>query len=54
MRILLADDEPPILKLCRQMFEGSGFQVLQAMGKVQLRVPVLVMPGHYPDDVIEN
>jgi hypothetical protein len=36
------------------MFEGSGFQVLQAMGNVQLRVPVLVMLGHYPDDVIEN
>lgn len=86
MRILLADDEPSIFKLCRQMLEGSGFEVevaadaldairsktfdlvipdpkipkldgfevLQTMGKEQLSVPVLVITGHYPDDVIEN
>ena len=87
MRVLLADDEPDIRDLYRQMLEGCGYQVDEAedgrevldlieVGTFDLvildlymphvdgfealemlrakdsQVPVIVMTGYYPDDVV--
>ena len=87
MKILVADDEPEILNLYREMLEGCGHKVITAqdgrealgrfaagdydlvvmdlhmpnmdgfeciaeMQKQRKQVPVIVMTGYYPDDVI--
>ena len=87
MRILLADDEPQIRRLYREMLEGNGyevtvaedgtdvmeriaeadhdlmvldlympnmdgFEVLKALQAEEQHVPVIVMTGHFPDDVV--
>lgn len=89
MRILLADDEPQVRWLYRQMLVGSGFEVeaasdgLDALSKVMSEpfdlmildlkmprldgfevlarmkeaekdVPVIVMTGHFPEEVVAD
>lgn len=89
MRILLADDEPNVQRLYRQMLEGSGFEVevaidgQEALDKVTSEffdlmildlsmpkldgfevmtemkeagksTPVIVMTGHFPEEVVED
>jgi len=89
MRILLADDEPTIQRLYRQMLEGSGFEVevaidgQEALDKVTSEpfdlmildlnmprldgfevmarmkeagksIPVIVMTGHFPEEVVAD
>lgn len=89
MKILLADDEPMIRNLYRDMLEGNhhhvqavsdgtevlerlaeeafdllildlhmpkldGFKTLLELKKRNKQIPVIVMSGHYPDDVVNE
>ena len=89
MRILLADDEPTVQRLYRQMLEGSGFEVeaasdgqetldkvtsepfdlvildlnmprldgfevLEKMKEAGKSIPVIVMTGHFPEEVVAD
>lgn len=89
MKILLADDEPMILNLYRDMLEGNrhhvetvadgledlervaeetfdllildlymprmdGFRTLAELDERNQKLPVIVMTGHYPDEIVAD
>jgi CheY-like chemotaxis protein len=89
MKILLADDEPTVQRLYRQMLEGNGYdcsaaidgqealdmvmsedfdlmildlnmprldgcEVMARMKEAGKSIPVIVMTGHFPEEVVED